>query len=74
MDEYKGYGYITALKKVPGHVQAELFYYVLGGPAHGRRGGTYFKTAQAPTDREAAAKVEAEFKAWVDAGCPKREG
>jgi len=31
MDEYKGYGYITALKKVPGHVQAELFYYAPGG-------------------------------------------
>ncbi len=37
MDEYKGYGYITALKKVPGHVQAELFYYAPGGEAHGRR-------------------------------------
>jgi len=73
MDEYKGFGYITALKKVPGHVQAELFYYAPGGKRTGA-GGTYFKTAQAPTDREAAANVEAEFKAWVDAGCPKREG
>ena len=73
MDECKGYGYITALKKVPGHVQAELFYYALGGQRTGA-GGTYFKTAQVPTDRESVAKAEAEFKAWVDAGCPKREG
>ena len=43
MDEYKGYGYITALKKVPGHVQAELFYFAPGGKRTGA-GGTYFKT------------------------------
>jgi hypothetical protein len=73
MDEYKGYGYITALKKMAGHVQAELFYYAPGGQRTGA-GGTYFKTAQAPTDREAAGQVEAEFRAWVDAGCPKRAG
>jgi hypothetical protein len=73
VDEYKGYRYTTALKKMAGHVQAELFYYAPGGQ-HTGAGGTYFKTAQAPTDGEAAAKVEAEFTAWVDAGCPKREG
>jgi len=50
-----------------------LFYYAPRGKRTGA-GGTYFKTAQAPTDREAAAKIEAEFRAWVDAGCPKREG
>jgi hypothetical protein len=73
VDEYKGYRYMTALKKLPGHVQAELFYYAPGGTRTGA-GGTYFKTAQAPTDHEATAKVEGEFRAWVDAGCPKREG
>jgi hypothetical protein len=50
-----------------------LFCFAPGGKRTGA-GGTYFKTAEAPTDGEAVAKVEAEFKEWVDAGCPKREG
>lgn len=75
MHEHNGHRYdvvVVTNPPRPRTVEAELWYYPRDVAPKEHR-GKYFARVPAPTEHEARAQVEAEFRAWVDAGSPARE-